>query len=285
MNFISYFIDPFLDYGFMRRALIACVALSISGAPLGVFLVLRRMSLIGDSIAHAILPGAAIAFLFFGLSLWPITIGGLIASLIVAIAAGLVTRVTYLKEDASFTGAYLISLAFGVLIISLKGSNIDLMHVLFGNILAVNSEALFLIAAVATASTLVLSLIYRNLIVECFDPLFVRSIKGKGALTHQIFLVLIVLNLVCAFQALGTLMALGIIILPAIAAGFWTRNIDKKIILSVIFAIISSYFGLLFSYHYNLSSGPMIVLSIGFLNIFSIFFGSCHSLKINFLKQ
>src|SRR5215475_7077578 len=101
---------PFMDYGFMRRALVACVALAIGGAPLGVFLVLRRMALVGDAMSHAILPGVSLAFLCFGLSLWPMTLGGLLAGLLVALAAGAVTRFTPLKEDASFTGSYLLSL-------------------------------------------------------------------------------------------------------------------------------------------------------------------------------
>ena len=140
MSLYSYILDPFVSYGFMRRALTACTALSVGGAPLGVFLVLRRMALVGDAMSHAILPGASLAFLFFGLSLWPMTLGGLLAGLLVALAAGIVTRFTQLKEDASFTGAYLLSLALGVLVISIKGSTIDLMHVLFGNVLAVDNH-------------------------------------------------------------------------------------------------------------------------------------------------
>src|SRR3954468_19806874 len=108
MSLYEYAFQPFIDYAFMRRALVACVALAISGAPLGVFLVLRRMTLVGDAMSHAILPGVSIAFLFFGLSLWPMTLGGLIAGLLVAAAAGAVTQYTQLKEDASFTGAYLL---------------------------------------------------------------------------------------------------------------------------------------------------------------------------------
>src|SRR5271154_379699 len=134
MTLYAYAFQPFVDYGFMRRALAACAALALGGAPLGVFLVLRRMALVGDAMSHAILPGVSLAFLFFGLSLWAMTLGGLLAGLLVAFAAGVVTRLTPLKEDASFTGAYLISLALGVLILSMHGNSIDLMHVLFGNV-------------------------------------------------------------------------------------------------------------------------------------------------------
>src|ERR1700722_3024575 len=116
MTLYEYALQPFIDYGFMRRALTACAAPAVGGAPLGVFLVLRRMALAGDAMSHAILPGVSLAFLVFGLSLWPMTIGGLLAGLLVALAAGAITRLTQLKEDASLTGTYMLSLAAGVLI-------------------------------------------------------------------------------------------------------------------------------------------------------------------------
>ena len=113
-------IQPFIEFGFMRRALIACVALAVSATPLGVFLSLRRMSLIGDALSHAVLPGAAIGYLISGLSLVAMGVGGLIAGLAVALLSGAVSRYTPLKEDASFAGFYLGSLALGVTLVSLR---------------------------------------------------------------------------------------------------------------------------------------------------------------------
>ncbi|MDO9125416.1 MAG: metal ABC transporter permease, partial [Parvibaculum sp.] len=135
-------IEPFVEYGFMRRALIACLALALGGGPIGTFLVLRRMSLMGDAMSHAILPGAAIGFLVAGLSIWGMSVGGLVAGLAVVLLAALISRATALREDASLAGFYLISLALGVLIVSVRGSNIDLLHVLFGTILSVTDDAL-----------------------------------------------------------------------------------------------------------------------------------------------
>ena len=142
-------IQPFIEFGFMRRALIACVALAISATPLGVFLSLRRMSLIGDALSHAVLPGAAIGYLISGLSLVAMGVGGLIAGLAVALLSGAVSRYTPLKEDASFAGFYLGSLALGVTLVSLRGSSVDLLHVLFGSLLAVDNPALLLVGAIA----------------------------------------------------------------------------------------------------------------------------------------
>lgn len=276
---------PFMDYGFMRRALVACIALSLSSAPLGVFLVMRRMALVGDAMSHAILPGAAIAFLWFGLALWPMAIGGAIAGVLVALVAGAVSRLTTLKEDASFTGAYLLSLAVGVLVISVKGSTVDLMHVLFGNVLAIDNHSLWLVAGIASISTLALAVLYRGLIMECCDPVFLQSVKAPGNRIHQLFLLLVVFNLVAAFQTLGTLMALGIMVLPAIAARFWTRNIDHTLAYSILFGIASSYAGLLVSYHFGVPSGPAIVLTAGGIYLFSVVCGSHGSIRKRFLPH
>ena len=153
------FLQPLFEFGFMRRALVACLALSVSAGPIGVFLVLRRMSLMGDAMSHAILPGAAIGFLLAGLSLWAMSVGGLVAALAVALLAGGMSRLTPLREDAAMAGFYLISLALGVLLVSLKGSNVDLLHILFGTLLAVSDDALLLIAATATLTVVVLAAI------------------------------------------------------------------------------------------------------------------------------
>ncbi len=280
MILYSHLIQPFIEYGFMRHALAACLALSISGAPLGVFLSLRRMTLVGDAMSHAILPGVAVAFMIFGASIMPMVVGGLIAGMIIVMIAGGLTKFTLLKEDASFTGLYVISLALGVLLVSIHGSNIDLMHILFGNVLAIDDHALLLVAAMATISAVILSVIYRGLIIECFDGSSGQFAKRSNIL-RQTFFLLLVLNLVCAFQVLGTLMALGIIVLPAIACGFWSRNIDKIVISSIVVAFLASYSGLVISYNFDIPSGPAIVLAAGAFYIFSAMFGRFGSVIAN----
>ena len=285
MILYDFFISPFADYAFMRRALVACIAIAVSGAPLGVFLVLRRMSLVGDAISHAILPGASLAFLCFGLSLWPMALGGLIAALLVALGAGALARFTQLKEDASFTGAYLLSLAVGVMLVSLKGNSIDLMHILFGNVLAVDHDSLIMTIGIASFSTMVLAALYRSLVMECFDPGFLRVVHGHGGWVQQCFLMLVVLNLVAAFHTLGTLMALGIMVLPSIAARFWTRSIDRTLLLAMLLAMLSAYSGLLLSYHGNVPSGSAIVLVAGSFYLISVLFGRYGSLASRLLPH
>ena len=266
-------IAPFADFGFMRRALLGCIAISISATPVGVFLMLRRMSLTGDAMAHAILPGVAVGFLISGLSLGAMTIGGIIAGMTVALLSGFVTRVTVLREDASLAAFYLISLALGVLIVSTRGSNVDLMHVLFGTVLALDDDALILLCSITSISLLVLAALFRPLVMECVDPLFLRSVSGLSALTHFTFLALVVLNLVGGFQALGTLMAVGIMILPAATARFWASSIGGLITAAMVVAILSSISGLLLSYHFSLPSGPAIILVAGIVYSVSLVFG------------
>lgn len=267
-------LQPLLDFAFMRRALVACLALSISAGPIGVFLVLRRMSLMGDAMSHAILPGAAIGFLLAGLSLWAMSLGGLVAALLVALLAGGMSRLTPLKEDAALAGFYLISLALGVLLVSLKGSNVDLLHILFGTLLAVSDDALLLIAGAASLTVVVLAAIYRTLIAECFDPAFLKAVGGRGGLAHVAFLALVVLNMVAAMQALGTLMAVGLMMLPAASARLWTISIGRMIALAVVLAAAASLCGLLVSYHADLPSGPSVILAAGAVYVISLLAGS-----------
>ncbi|MHB1101743.1 MAG: zinc ABC transporter permease AztB [Devosia sp.] len=270
----TYLLEPFVKFAFMQRALAGAVMLSISACPVGVFLMLRRMSLTGDAIAHAILPGAATGFLLYGLQIVPMTLGGLAAGVIVALAAGAVSRLTIQKEDASMAAFYLISLALGVLIVSLRGSNVDLMHVLFGTVLALNNDALSLIGTITLVTLIALAVVWRALVAECLDPLFLRSVSRLGPPVHFIFLGLVVLNLVGGFQALGTLLSVGLMMLPAAAARFWTARVGPMCLLAIGLGAVSCVAGLLLSYHASLPSGPAIILSAGVIYLASILAGT-----------
>ncbi|MEO0830171.1 MAG: metal ABC transporter permease [Pseudomonadota bacterium] len=278
-------VAPFADFGFMQRALLGCVAVSLGATPVGVFLMLRQMSLTGDAMAHAILPGAAIGYLISGLSLGAMTIGGLVAGMVVAIGSGFIARVTSLREDASLAAFYLISLALGVLLVSTHGSNVDLMHVLFGTVLALDDAALVLLCSFASLSLIVLAIFFRPLVLECADPQFLRSVSKLSAVTHFTFLALVVLNLVAGFHALGTLMAVGIMILPAAAARFWAAGIGMLITVAGLFAMGSSVIGLLMSFHYSLPSGPAIILVAGIGYGLSLVFGPVGGAIVQTLRR
>ena len=256
----------------LRQGYAATFALALGAGPVGVFLMLRRMSLVGDAMSHAILPGAAIGFLIAGLNVFAMTLGALAAGLAIAVLAGLIARATEIKEDASLAVFLLLSLALGVVIVAAKGTETDLMDFLFGEVGAVNGEKLLIIAGNATISLIVLALIYRPLVIECVDPTFLRG-QGAGALAHLAFLVLLVLNLVSGFHAFGTLLGVGIMIIPAAVARFWTRDITVMIALAVVTGIASGWIGLLVSHHAKIPAGPAVTLVAGVLYAVSVAFG------------
>jgi zinc/manganese transport system permease protein len=258
-------LEPFWAYGFMRTALVACVGLALANAPIGVLLLQRRMSLTADVLSHAVMPGAALGFLVAGYSVLALSLGGIMAGVLVALLASVAMRFDTERSEAPLAVLYLMSLAAGVLLVSLRGSNIDLMHVLFGTVLAVDTRTLVFIALVATITLLSLAAIWRPLAVEGFDPLFLRAIGAGGTVFRGVFLVLVVLCLVAGFQAFGTLLAVGPVLLPAIAARCWTRALHLQVALAGLFGVCAGAAGLLASFHFNLPSGPAIVLAGGAL--------------------
>lgn len=273
------FWQPFAEFGFMRRAIAGCLALSMGAAPLGVILQLRRMSLVGDAMAHALLPGVALAYLLFGLSLTAMTVGGLLAGLLVAALANTITRLTGEHEDASFAAFYLISLALGVLLMSLRGSNVDLLHVLFGTALSLDDPTLLLASAIASISLCGLALIYRALLLDCVDPDFMRGRGLPSMISHGLFMVLLVLNLVGGFYAVGTLMVVAFLILPAATARAWWRSVAGQMAGAIAVASISSGLGLLLSFHYGTPASPAMVLTLGLFYLASICLGRYRSLR------
>ena len=261
-------IEPF-TLGFMRRALIGCLALSVAAPPLGLFLVLRRMSLMSDVMQHGVLPGIALGAAFAGLSVWAMGLGGVAAGLAVALLAGWLARGKGAREDSQLAGVYLIALALGVALISAQ-RGIDLTHVLFGSVLAVDDPALIAMAGVVTVTLPVLALIWRPLIMDSLDPGFLASTGGKGGLWYSAFLGLVVLCVVAGFVALGTLMSVGLMMLPAIASRHWSASLQGQVRASVVLAVIASIMGLLLSYHTDIPAGPAIVLTAGGLWMLSL---------------
>lgn len=261
---------PFVEFGFMRRALAGCVAVSIGAVPIGVFMVLRNMSLVGDAISHAILPGTAVAFLIAGLSLSAMTVGGFAAGLTVALLGGVLSQRNAPQDNAGMAALYLVSLALGVQLVSSHGSQVDLFHILFGSLLALDSAALWLLGTIATFSLIMLALLYRPLVTNCLDPDYLPVSRSVRLLGQYGFLVLMVLNLVAGFQALGTLLAIGLMILPATTARLWTYSLHRMIFLSVALSLCACGTGLLLSFYRDWATGPSIILCLGALYLSSM---------------
>jgi len=269
---VQFAVGPFQEFSFMRRALVATLALALSSAPLGVMLTLRRMSLFGEALSHAVLPGVAAGFIFFGLSLPALSIGGFLAGVIVVALAGLISRYTELKEDASLAAIYVVALALGVILISGHGTQLDLLHILFGNVLGVDTQGLLLVAGVSSLSTLLMAAMYRGLLLESFDPTYLAASGARGSLYQQLFLMLVVLNLVASFQTLGTLMAVGLMMLPAVSARLWHDTLPAQLLNSTVQAALAGYAGLMLSYYASVPSGPVIIVCAGALYFLSLLF-------------
>ncbi|USO01445.1 MAG: metal ABC transporter permease [Alphaproteobacteria bacterium] len=259
-----------LEYAYFRSALAACISLSLSFTSLGGYIVLRRMSLMGDALSHSALPGVAIGYAVAGLSLPAMSIGGFLAGLVVALVSGYVSRSTILKEDATLVSFYLIALALGVLIVTKTGSNIDLMHIMLGNPLAVDQHALIFIGTVSSLTLVLLAIIYRPLTLECFDPEFMRSLGWRGGRYYAIFIVLVVANLISAIHALGTLMALGLMMLPAVAARFWVHHLGRYLMLGSLLSVFASIGGLYLSHWFSLPTGAAIITMAGLTYVVSL---------------
>jgi zinc/manganese transport system permease protein len=267
-------LSEMFDYAFMRRAFVVTSILSASVAPVGAFLVLRRLSLAGEAMAHAITPGVVIGFVTAGLSVMSLLFGGLIAGLGVAVMTAYLARNTILRSDASLASLYLIALAIGIFILSAAGSAVPLKSFLFGSILGVDDPSMILVGGVATVTLVTFALILRPLIMSTCDPVFFESQVKRPWIVDQGFMFLLVLNLLAAFKTLGTLMAVGLMILPATAARYWSGTITAQLGLGFIFSLLSCWLGLTLSYVLpETPSGPAIVLVAGTIFVLSALFG------------
>jgi len=262
MNLHDFFVAPF-TYGFMQRGALSAVLLSLSGGLLGCILVLRRMALMGDALSHSLLPGIAIAWLLCGPSSAALFVGALLAGLFTALGSAFLSRVTRVKEDASFGSLFIVLFGAGIALISKLPTQVNLAHFLFGDILGVSPAGLRFTAAISGATVALFALFHRGILLETFDPIFFRATGGRGGIVHAGFLALTVLNLVAAMQTMGTVLLLGLFLLPAVSAYLWCDHFGRMLALSVGIAVAGSLAGLLLSFHAGFSSGAAIVLCLG----------------------
>jgi zinc/manganese transport system permease protein len=209
------------------------------------------------------LPGIAVAFLVAGASSVAMSIGAVAAGLAVAAAATFAARRGGEQEDAGFAAFFTIALALGAAILSAGGASADLGHILFGSALAVDRAALLTIAGAASAALIVLTLVWPALVLDAADPGFLASVSRAGPWAHAAFMAAMVLALAGTFQAVGTLMSVGLLVLPAAAARLWTRRLDRMIALAVAIGATAVFSGLMASYHLGAPTGACIVLFAG----------------------
>ena len=277
MYIFSVFVEPFIDHSFLRRGLLGCVSLSLGMAPVGLFLVLRRMSLSVDALSHSIFPGIALAYGLFGLSALFMGIGGFITGVLVVICVTLAVKFSVLKEDSSLANFHLISLAIGIVIVSFFGNSFDLLNFLIGNVLALDNNTLTIIVLGSSISLIMLATMFRFLVADTFDRNFLESMGVSEVIVRAVFLCVVVLNLVSGFLAIGPLMVGGLMIIPASTSRILFRSLQMMIFGAIGLSVISGYVGLLISYHFDVPSAAMIILVAGALYVFALIFGMGHS--------
>jgi zinc/manganese transport system permease protein len=266
----------------LMRALMAGLMLAIGTAPLGVFLILRRMSLIGDAFGHAILPGAAGAALLSGGATWAISLGAAITGTTVFISASFIGRLLRLPEDAGFALFFMSALALGVVISTAGGNQIDLDGLLFGRALELDNTALVLCAIAMMASLVGMTAIYRPLMIDTLDSSFLAGAgRGKaiGPLAQAVFFALLAITSVAAFHALGALMAVGITIIPAIGARYLARTIPKMMLTAGGLAATGVCVGLALATIAHLPVGATIILCLVGLTFLSAILGPVNSVR------
>jgi zinc/manganese transport system permease protein len=246
----------------LRSAAAGGLALAFGGAPLGVLLIARRMSLSGDALSHGILPGAAIAYLLAGPNPLALTAGALIAALVVVSLSSLLARTRRLPEDAAFAVIYLSALALGVLLLARTAGPEALEALLFGATTALDRGGLLLAASAATATLAALALFIRGFVAESVDPQFVRAQGGRtGGGLHILLMMLVALNLVAGFRAFGALMTVGLMMIPAAGARFWAKGFAGQACVAIALSATASILGLLIAARLGVEPGAVMTLA------------------------
>ncbi|MGC6769884.1 metal ABC transporter permease [Enterococcus sp. LJL51] len=265
---LSNFIDGLVNYQFLKNALFTSVAVGIIAGVIGSFIILRGMSLMGDAISHAVLPGVAVSYLFGSSYIIGATVFGLLSASLI----GFVTKHSRLKTDTAIGIVFSSFFALGIILISFAKSATDLYHILFGNVLAVRDSDMYLTAGVGVVVLLAVLLFYKELKITSFDPTMAQAYGLNVGLINYLLMFLLTLVAVTSLQTVGTILVIAMLITPAAAAYQLTNSLSKMIGLSILIGVISSIVGLFFSYSYNLPSGATIVLTAAAIFILTFLF-------------
>lgn len=279
------FASALQEFDFLRQALWINFITGLAAAPLGVFLILRRMSLMGDALSHALLPGVAVSYFFFGLSVPAMALGGFLAGTLVVLLTVWAQKHSPLKEDSTFAGFYLLALALGVLAISVRGNSMDLIHILFGSPLTASNESLLTTLGVCATVLVIFIFLHRLFLLEIFDSVYLASRGYRPPFYQALFLVLVVACLVVSFQTNGTLLAMGQLILPALIARLWFQRMAPLIVLALVISVFGSSLGLFISYDRDWPLGPSILALWGFLYFLSLVLNPQQGLFKNLLHR
>jgi ABC-type Mn2+/Zn2+ transport system permease subunit len=253
---IDWFLDP-LTYGFMQRGLMASLMVGILCAVVGCYVVLRSMAFLGDAMAHAILPGVAVAYLLKG----NLFFGALVAAVIVAVSIGFFTRQGIIKEDTAIGVLFAAALASGVALIStVKTYALDLTHILFGDVLGVSTTDLFMTAGVALAVLTTIVMLYKEFLIVSFDPLFAATLRLPVETLRTLMLILLALTIVVSLQTVGVGLVTAMLVTPGATAYLLSKRLSTMMLISAAVGAVSTVSGLYLSFYVNVASGAAVVL-------------------------
>ncbi|HDB4526152.1 TPA: metal ABC transporter permease [Staphylococcus aureus] len=262
------FVEHLFTYQFLNRALITSIIVGIVCGTVGSLIVLRGLSLMGDAMSHAVLPGVALSFLF-GI---PMFVGALITGMIASIFIGYITSSSKTKPDAAIGISFTAFLALGIIIISLINTTTDLYHILFGNLLAITNSAFLTTIVIGSIVLILIIIFYRPLMISTFDPTFSRMSGLNTTLLHYFVMLLLSLVTVASIQTVGIILVVALLITPASTAFLISKKLYSMMIIASLISVISSIVGLYYSYIYNIPSGATIVLCTFVIYIITLFF-------------
>jgi len=278
---ISWLTEPFL-HPFMQRGLIVAIIVGIVCSIIGCFVVIRSMAFLGDALAHAILPGIAIAYILGG----NLFTGALIAAVAVALGIGFLSRQAKIKEDTAIGILFTAALAVGIAIMStIRTFAVDLSHILFGNILGVNYTDIIFVSVLGILILLLLFIFYKEFMIISFDPVFAYTRKIKVNFFNNLLLVMLSLTIVISIQTVGVVLVAAMLVTPGATAYLISKRLKNMMFISALFGILSSLAGLYLSYYANIASGAAIVICATAIFLFVFLFSPNKGLLIRKLRN
>ncbi|MET3576595.1 metal ABC transporter permease [Bhargavaea ullalensis] len=265
---MSGFITDILNYGFLQKAMFTSVMVGIICGVIGCFIVLRGMSLMGDAISHAVLPGVAISYML-GVNYF---YGAVVAGVLTSVGIGFVSEKSRIKNDSAIGIIFSAFFALGIILMAKAASSVDLTSILFGNVLAVRSADMWTTLVIGAIVLITVIVFYKELLVTTFDPTLAATFGLPNRLIHYAIMVLLTLVTVASLRTVGIILVVAMLITPASTAYLLTDRLPVMIGLSALFGALSAVIGLYVSFNYNLSSGAVIVLAATALFLLALFF-------------
>ena len=261
------FIEGLMEYHFLQNALMTAIVIGVVSGAVGCFIILRSMSLMGDAISHAVLPGVALSFML-GINFF---IGAIVFGLLASFIITFIKENSVIKGDTAIGITFSSFLALGVILIGLANSSTDLFHILFGNILAVQDSDMWLTFGVSGLVLLFVGLFFKELLLTSFDPVLAKTMGINVNFYHYLLMGMLTLVSVTAMQSVGTILIVAMLITPAATAYLFTSSLKSMMLLASTLGALTSVLGLFLGYSFNIAAGSSIVLTSTIIFLVSFF--------------